>query len=93
IQVLANQNPDISVKSDVLTAKTRPGVGYPVITLDGIANNVAKVYPDMDKSIKATVTNTETNVGTPVYQWQKFSNGKWGNLSGKTSDTLTFTNS
>lgn len=93
IQVLANQNPDRSVKSDVLIVKTRPGDGYPEISLAGLEDGTAKVYPDVEKSIKATVTNSETNVGTPVFQWQKLVNGQWKDLSGKISDTLTFSNS
>ncbi len=90
IQVLTNENPDRSVKSDTLTVKTRPDVGSPEISLNGIENNVAIVYPDVEKTIKATVTNSETNVGTPVYQWQKYVSGQWRDQSGKTSDTLTF---
>lgn len=90
IQAVRAYVPNSSITSEVLTARTKAAEGYPVSTL---SRQVLPIYPDSvasESSVKVTVTNAADYPGGVNYQWQKLVKGAWQNLSGKTTDTLTF---
>lgn len=92
IQSVSMTAPYNSVKSDVVTVRTRAAEGQPDIALSNIVGGKLTVYPDETPGVIAIVTNDAENAGTPIYQWQK-KDGDWTNLVGKTSNTLVFSSS
>lgn len=95
IQTVRAALPSRSIKSEVLTARTKTSRGYPKIILEGegLQDGVLPIYPDSSSVLKAVVQNPEDYPEGFSYQWQALLNGVWTNLSGKTEDTLTFKSS
>lgn len=94
IQVIDSSIPNKSVKSDLLTVKTRMSEGLPTITLIGVGDdNRLTVHPDVKSEVIANVTN-DTQASKPNYIWQRFKDGEWTEVGSEAEgNKLVFENS
>jgi hypothetical protein len=92
IQTVRAAVPNNSIKSEVLTARTKTSNGYPNINLigEGLTNNLLPIYPDSTSTITATVSNAVDYPDGLSYQWQILTSNGWSNMSGQTNSSLTF---
>lgn len=94
IQTVRASVPNNSIPSEVVSARTKTDVGYPVFSIIGLdQDGYLRIYPDSTSSIIAKVENASIYNGKISYQWQKFIDGIWTDMGGKTSEKLTFASS
>jgi hypothetical protein len=90
IQVVGASQPTDSILSPVYTAKTKIDVGYPDISLTGVAEGKLLVYPDTNSTVEVTINNSADYTETPRFQWQKLTGAGWTDIIGATSTEYTF---
>ncbi|MDW7667883.1 MAG: S-layer homology domain-containing protein [Bacillota bacterium] len=95
IQTVRAAVPNNSIKSEVLTARTKTLNGYPEIQLvgDGLKDGILPIYPDTTSTVTVTVANENDYPEGLSYQWQMLTSSGWSNMNGQTKSTLTFTSS
>lgn len=91
IQTVRSSVPNNSIPSEIVSARTKTITGYPQFSLDGLGEDgYLKIYPDSTSTITAEITNAELYNNNISYQWQKFTDGIWADMDGKTTNELTF---
>ena len=94
IQTVRASVPNNSIPSQVLQVRTKTDVGYPGYTMEGLDDDgYLRIYPDSDSTIKVIVDNTQDYPAGISYQWQKYVNGIWTNINGRTTNQLRFSSS
>lgn len=102
IQTVRSQAPNKSIKSEVLTVRTKSDTGYPQLSLfsstdesfnTGDTAGILRIFPDSTNSVKALVANAASYPQGISYQWQKLVNGKWTDIANRKTDTITFSGS
>ena len=95
IQTVRASFPNNSIPSKVLTARTKSSYGYPEYSIQGDFDekDYLRIYPDSQSTVKVIIDNIEDYNGNVSYQWQKFEDGKWININGRETDSLTFIDS
>lgn len=94
IQTVRASVPNNSIPGEVVTARTKTDSGYPEYRIEGLDNDgILRIYPDSESTVKLIVENAEDYPNGISYQWQKYVNGVWASINGKTSASLTFKSS
>ncbi len=91
IQAKGSASPGYSMPSVIITARTKPSEGYPILSLDGLdPDGNMTLYPDSVRFVKAVIGNPDGNRSNIDYQWQIKKNGVWENISSATSEIFSF---
>lgn len=91
IQAKGSASPGYSMATEIVTARTKPSEGCPVLSLQGLdPDGDLTLYPDSVSFVKAVIGNPDENRSNIDYQWQKKKNGVWENISSATSETYSF---
>jgi len=102
IQTVRSYVPARSIKSEIMTFRTKSDVGYPQLSLYSntdadfnttTSSRTLNIFPDSTNTVYTKVANTVDYPEGINYQWQKNVNGKWTDILGKNSNYINFSGS
>ncbi len=95
IQTIRAALPKNSIYSETLIARTKPGVGQPVLTIEGLdKNGQIPIFPDSSSTVRVLVNNAQGqqfDYKVNAYYWEKRVGSNWSVIGRDSS--YTFANS